>query len=117
MALPAVLGMVFSVTAYAQTSSGIFGTITIASGALVPGAGIPVTNTTTGVQTHSVTGPESTYRVEQLPPGTYNMGVVAQALHTQNLQSFQLLVDQRCDVEPSPVVSVLFHSGQRQAKE
>ncbi len=80
---------------YAQTSSGIFGTITDSSGALVAGANVVATNVATGVKYNAVTNSDGLYRVEQLPPGSYTMEVTSTGFDTQELQSFQLLVDQR----------------------
>ena len=81
--------------AAAQTTSGIFGTVTDVSGALVPSASITVTNTATGIKYTATTSPQGTYRVEQLPPGSYTMEVVSTGFDTQDLQPFTLLVDQR----------------------
>ena len=81
--------------ALAQTTSGIFGTVTDASGALVPSASITVTNTATGIKYTTTTSPQGTYRVEQLPPGSYTMEILSTGFDTQDLQAFTLLVDQR----------------------
>ncbi len=90
-----VFAAVISMPAFAQTTSGVFGSVTDTSGAVVPGASITLTNTATGVTYSATTSPQGTYRVEQLPPGSYKMEVVSAGFDTQELQSFTLLVDQR----------------------
>ena len=89
------LAMSVSFCAFAQTTSGIFGTVTDASGAVVPGASVTATNIATGIQYPSTTSPQGTYRITQLPPGSYTMEVVSTGFAKQDLQSFTLLVDQQ----------------------
>ena len=90
-----LLAPLVSLPAGAQTTSGIFGTVTDVSGAVVPAASVTITNTATGIKYNTTTSPQGTYRVEQLPPGSYTMEVVSTGFDTQDLQSFTLLVDQR----------------------
>ena len=91
----ASLAVLMGTPCMAQTSGGIFGTITDGSGALVAGASVVATNVATGIKYSSVTDASGTYRIEQLPPANYTMEVTSTGFDTQNLQSFQLLVDQR----------------------
>ena len=90
-----LLGVTCPKPAGAQTTSAIFGTVTDVSGAVVPSAALTITNTATGVKYTTTTGAQGTYRVEQLPPGSYTMEVVSTGFDTQDLQSFTLLVDQK----------------------
>ena len=90
-----VLAVAAGLTAAAQTTSAILGTVTDATGAIVVGANITVTNTNTGIQYTARTNNDGTYRVTQLPPGTYTMEVESTGFNTENLQSFTLLVDQQ----------------------
>ncbi len=83
------------VTAWAQTTSAISGTVADASGATVPGAVITATNTGTGIQFHAITDASGTYRITQLPPGNYTMEIISQGFETQNLTPFPLLVAQQ----------------------
>jgi outer membrane receptor protein involved in Fe transport len=81
---------------YAQsTTSGVSGTITDATGAVVEGAQITVTNVATGVTYHSATDGMGAYRVTQLPPGSYTMEIAKSGFQTQKLQQFTLVVDQQ----------------------
>ncbi len=59
----------------AQALSSITGTVTDASGAVVPNAKITVTNTATQVVSHSVSSSSGTYTVTDLIPGTYTVQV------------------------------------------
>ncbi len=79
----------------AQTTSGIVGTVADVSGARVPGATITATNTATGVKYHSASDAQGSYRITQLPPGSYTMEVVSTGFETQELQPFTLLVAQQ----------------------
>ena len=88
--------MIFGVSlAIAQTTSGIFGTVTDTSGAAIPDAGVTLSNTATGEKYTAKSDSRGEYRVEQVPPGTYTMEVISSGFATQDLQAFRLLVDQR----------------------
>lgn len=81
---------------YAQsTTSGVSGTITDTTGAVVVGAEITVANVATGVVYHSTTDGLGAYHVTQLPPGSYTMEIVKSGFQTQNLRAFTLVVDQQ----------------------
>src|SRR5882724_5736095 len=55
----------------AQALSGIQGTVTDSTGAVVPDATVTVTNDATNVASHASTGWGATYPVTALFPGTY----------------------------------------------
>ena len=78
-----------------STTSAISGTVTDSTGAIVVGASIEVVNTATGIAYHSTTDSSGSYRVTQLPPGTYTMAVSNSGFQTQKLQPFKLFVDQQ----------------------
>ena len=59
----------------AQALSGINGTVTDASGAVVSGATVTVSNDATGVATKTATTSSGTYAVTDLIPGTYTVRV------------------------------------------
>jgi hypothetical protein len=69
------LALWFSCTlAFGQSSTGsIVGTVTDASGAVVPGVKITITNMGTGVQITPVTDSLGNYRADFLPPGVYQI--------------------------------------------
>ncbi len=62
---------------FGQADAGLTGTITDASGAVVGGADITVTNEATAVAQHLVSGGAGTYTVRGLLPGTYTVEVNA----------------------------------------
>ncbi len=84
-----------SLTAVAQTTSGVFGVVTDNSGAVIPGVAITLTNTATGERFNAKSDNQGAYRVEQVPPGSYTMEVVGTGFAKQDIQAFTLLVDQR----------------------
>jgi hypothetical protein len=61
--------------AHAQASSGITGTVTDSSGAVVDGATVTATNTATGVATHGVTATSGGYTIIDLIPGSYTVKI------------------------------------------
>jgi hypothetical protein len=78
-----------------STTSAISGSVADSSGAVVVGATVSVVNTATGVAYHTTTNSLGAYHVTQLPPGSYTMEVSKAGFETQNVQSFQLFVDQQ----------------------
>ena len=60
---------------HAQALSGIQGTVTDESGAVVPGATVTATNYATGVASHAVTSSVGTYTITDLIPGTYTVKI------------------------------------------
>src|SRR5580698_3974675 len=91
----AVIALASTVGHTQSTTGAISGTVTDSTGAIVVGAGITVVNTATGVTYHSATDNLGSYRVTQLPPGTYTMEISNTGFETQNLQPFKLFVDQQ----------------------
>ena len=66
-----------SLGAQAQVENGIHGTIMDASGAVITGAHVSVTNASTGVTSTAVTSTEGTYTIIGLIPGHYSLTVEA----------------------------------------
>jgi len=60
---------------HAQTLSGIVGTVTDASGSVVPKAKVTITNVATGVVKNTDSNSSGTYQVTDLIPGTYKVSV------------------------------------------
>src|SRR6185437_14996533 len=82
LCLGAVLAcLTFGPTASAQAVAGISGTVTDASGAVVPNANVSITNEATGVTNKAVTSGAGTYRVIGLLPGSYKVNVEAPGFH------------------------------------
>src|SRR5215471_5013329 len=69
-----VLFLVIPVAGFAQTANGrITGTVTDASGAVLPGVTVEVTNTATGVAFSTVSTETGIYSAPNLPPGAYSI--------------------------------------------
>ena len=77
--LLSVLALLLTPAAPAQTGGGatLVGTIKDATGAVVGGAKVTVTNVATAFVTEITTGSEGNYYVPYLAPGEYRMKVVA----------------------------------------
>ena len=60
---------------HAQATSGIIGTVTDSTGAVVPGASVTATNTATGIVTHGVTSTSGSYTIVDLIPGNYTLRI------------------------------------------
>jgi outer membrane receptor protein involved in Fe transport len=95
LTLAATVAFLLSLPGNAQTTSAISGIVTDSTGALVTSARITAANTATGVTYSAQTDASGTYRISQLPPGTYTMQVSSSGFQTQNLLPFTLLVDQQ----------------------
>ena len=75
-ALGVCLVLMFALpVAHGQALSGVNGTVTDTSGAVVEGANVTITNTQTGVVTHATTSSVGSYTVTDLTPGIYTVKV------------------------------------------
>lgn len=75
---------IFSGTMFGQQGlASITGTVEDASGALLPGVNITVTNKNTGVVTKTTTNGAGVYTVLQLPIGTYNVQAEKEGFKTE----------------------------------
>jgi hypothetical protein len=89
-----------SASAYGQLSTGtIAGTVTDASGAVIPGAEVRVTNPGTGLVRTLNTESAGLYRVPNLPPGGYKVEVSFKGFQPQSKVSLVLSVDQSLTVD------------------
>jgi len=77
-----VLVLCLSARLYAQALSGVTGTVTDASGAVVPNAKVTVTNQSTQVVGHATTSSAGTFTVTDLIPGTYTVQVEVAGFQT-----------------------------------
>lgn len=72
-----LLLVTFPCSGHAQTTSGITGTVTDPTGAVVSGAAVTITNNATGTVTRTVTSSAGQYSEEGLLPGRYTIVVTA----------------------------------------
>src|SRR5258707_10670419 len=81
--VPIIACWMATIPVIAQTTVGsISGTVTDASGAVVPGAQVTALNTQTGEQRASVTGGDGRYQLPGLPPGIYDLRVEKEGFNT-----------------------------------
>jgi hypothetical protein len=76
----------------------ILGTVTDATGAIVPNAKVTVTNTGTNVETRVTTSSGGDYNAPSLNPGSYKVTVEAPGFQKSVTNAFTLTVDQRVRV-------------------
>jgi hypothetical protein len=85
-----------SMRVFGQVITGdILGTVRDASGAVVPGAKVVLTDTGTGVQVTSVTDAKGNYLFPWLKPAHYSVTVLKQGFQTSAISDIDLLVGQR----------------------
>lgn len=79
----------------------VLGTVTDATGAVVPNARITITNTATKVQSQTATNKVGDYNVPALNPGTYTVTAEAAGFQKAVVSSFTLTVNQHARVDLS----------------
>src|SRR5260221_4320509 len=89
-----VLILVFAVTAFAQTTASIQGTVSDQNGAAIVGAKVTVKNTALGIERNTQTSSTGSYEVPALPPGTYSVQVQMTGFETQLAKDLVLQVSQ-----------------------
>jgi hypothetical protein len=89
-----------AVAAFAQTAE-ITSRVTDASGSIIAGATVVVTNDATGVEHRTVTTDAGYYVITNLPPGEYRLSVEAKGFASQTQTGIRLAVQQsaRLDAE------------------
>ncbi|MGH9438079.1 MAG: carboxypeptidase regulatory-like domain-containing protein, partial [Terriglobia bacterium] len=75
-----------------NATSTIFGTVTDPTGALVPNAQITAHNVATGVAYPTTTNGRGSYRITQLPPGSYTLEVKHSGFAAKQTRPFTLVV-------------------------
>ena len=98
--LTAVLGLLFVLQTKAQqTTADILGTVTDASGALVPGASVVVQNLGTGAKRTTQSGTNGAYVVTNLEVGTYSVTITANGFRTFSVPNLALSGSDRARVD------------------
>ena len=72
------------------TDSNLIGAVVDATGAAVPNANIEITNQATGVKSIGRSGAAGEYRVNNLPPGLYDLTATASGFATTSLKNLRL---------------------------
>ena len=89
-----VLLLSVSVSALAQESAVVKGTVTDSTGAVIPGAVITATNNTTGMATTLVTNQTGNYVFTGLQPGLYTLTTVAPGFETGIYRKVELRAEE-----------------------
>ncbi|QNI37155.1 TonB-dependent receptor [Edaphobacter albus] len=84
----------FTPFAWSQASTSLGGRVTDAAGAVIPGADIKLTRTTTGLSRSGKTNNSGEYQFSLLAPGRYELTVTSQGFATQKRTGIELLVSQ-----------------------
>ena len=83
----------FPIAAVAQSVASITGIVTDATGAVVPGASVKLTNTQTGLSYFTKTSGDGSYRVVDLPPGPgYSLTIKKDGFQTEVINNLYLPV-------------------------
>ena len=101
-AVLAVLGLLFGFlpAGIAQVTTGsILGTVHDATGAVLPGATVTITDTGKGTTTVKQTDNEGNYSAPYLLPGSYNISVEAQGFKRSLQNNVVLDIDQKAQVD------------------
>ena len=85
------LSMAISAAPAQSNTTALTGTITDATGALMPGVVVTATNPANGQTLTEKTGAKGEFSFEQVMPGTYTLHVIAQGF-TEQVEEVQLLV-------------------------
>src|SRR5206468_8445182 len=87
-----VLMVLSSATAWAQFTSGIEGTVSDPTGAVVPGATVTIKNEETGASQTAQTQDSGSFRFTTLPSSAFTVSVSAQGFKTTVQEHIQLPV-------------------------
>ena len=97
LAFTSILGAV-SLLSQVDTG-GILGTVSDATGAVVPGARINITEAATGVQTPLVTNAAGFYAAPALKSGIYSVSAAASGFRTETRTGIEVRVQERLEVD------------------
>ena len=95
----------------------LLGTVTDASGAVVPNAKVTITEVNTGVSRSGQTNESGNYTFPDLPPGQYSVTVEAAGFKKETRRDIALLVNttQRVDIQLQPGNVYRNHRGHRRS--
>lgn len=98
--LSSFLSLVTVVSAVAQSAdTAILGTVTEASGAVIPGAKITIQHPATGLARSVITGNEGLYEVRYLRPGQYTVEVAHPGFRTERRTGIVIEVNQQARID------------------
>ena len=96
-----LLSIALAATGQTGTEGSILGIAVDASGAVMPGAAVTVTNIETGISTRVTTGSDGYFQVPALPRGYYSVNVQKAGFSAWQLQSIALTAGENKRVSPA----------------
>jgi Carboxypeptidase regulatory-like domain len=84
--------LLVAVSVWSQATTSLRGTVTDATGAVIPGAKVVLTNPSNGATRTTATGRDGVYELLQVQPGSYNLRVRATGFKDYSVRHVQLLV-------------------------
>ena len=103
--------------AYAQVDrANLNGTVTDASGSLVPNARVEIVSQTTGLTREAQTGPSGVYSIPGLPVGTYDLKISREGFRLYEVKGIQLFVGQTRTMDAKLQVGALATQVEVQAE-
>ncbi len=88
-----LLAGLYSVPMHAQYSASLQGTIQDASGGVIPGASVTLTNNGTQAKLQATANDQGFYRFNQLPAGAYTLQIGAAGFQTTTVTNIQIAAD------------------------
>lgn len=95
----ALLLAVSGAAAQVANSGRLTGTVTDATQAAVPGASVTVVNDATGTSITTQSGPDGSFTIANLSPGTYTVRVTSQGFKTSEFKGVKIIVGQVYDLK------------------
>jgi len=90
IAIAAFVCALLSISALAQDTSSLTGTISDSSGAVVPKANLTLTNSATHAEIHAISNDGGAFNITNLPTGLYTMKVEAKGFQTTTLSGISV---------------------------
>src|SRR5207302_6312637 len=87
LVIAALMALTPSLLAQSAGTGALTGSVTDASGAVIPGVTVTLTSTDTNQTRSTITGEEGSYRFALLPPGTYGERVTIAGFKTAEVSS------------------------------
>ena len=100
-AVALLVAMIATPAGAQERFSGLTGTVTDASGAVLPGASVVITNKETGKVFTAVTGADGVYRVLDLEPGRYSVKMELSGFATTEFPDVNLFLGKTITVDSS----------------
>jgi len=99
----ALLALLFlcAVSSAQLTTTALFGTVTDATGAVVPNAQVTATNSETNLSRSTQTNQQGEYRIDFLPLGSYRVEIGSQGFKKFVQQGIVLQINQEARVDAS----------------